>query len=73
MGSPFALQIYKELFISASHLRLDVRKHSILLQTETKTATGRIKMDLDSAPFNEPAKLGPINVIEMLYISRDHQ
>ena len=73
MGSPFALQIYKELFISASHLGLDVRKHSILLQTETKTATGRIKMDLDSAPFNEPAKLGPINVIEMLYISRDHQ
>ena len=57
MGCPFALQIYKELFISASYLRLDVRKRSILLQTETKTATGRIKMDLDSAPFNEPTKL----------------
>ena len=45
----------------------------ILLQTETKTVTGRIKMDLDSASFNKPTKLGPINVIEMLYMSRDHQ
>ena len=45
----------------------------IPLQTETKTVTGRIKMDLDSAPFNKPTKLGPINVIEMLYMSRDHQ
>lgn len=73
MGCPFAPQIYKELFNSTSYLRLDARKRSILLQTETKTATGRIKMDLDSAPFNEPTKLRPINVIGMVYISRDHR
>lgn len=27
-------------------------------------------MDLDSAPFNEPTKLGPINVIQKCYTSR---